>query len=124
VALVSRTCHAAGHPVRGKHNCQETRCFVTERECRKLLGHSGSALPVDSWSARWAPRLIAPLENPADVISKLAAGIGELPLGGFPPPGDSRDELIADLRAGSLFLPAGSQSPWNDLVSGLETALR
>ena len=79
---------------------------------------------MDSWSARWAPRLIAPLENPADVIGKLAARIGELPLAGFPPYGDSRDELIEDLRAGSRFLPAGSQSPWNDLVSRLETALR
>jgi Abortive infection C-terminus len=81
-------------------------------------------LTVDSWSARWAPRLIAPLENPADVIGKLAARIGELPLAGSPPSGDSRDELIEDLRAGSRFLPAGSQSPWNDLVSRLETALR
>jgi hypothetical protein len=81
-------------------------------------------LTVDSWSARWAPRLIAPLENPADVIGKLAARIGELPLAGFPPSGDSRDELIEDLRAGSRFLPAGSQSRWNDLVNRLETALR
>lgn len=81
-------------------------------------------LTVDSWSARWAPRLIAPLENPADVISKLAARIGELPLAGFPPSGDSRDELIEDLRVGSRFLPAGSQPAWNELVSRLETALR
>lgn len=81
-------------------------------------------LTVDSWSARWAPRLIAPLENPANVIGNLAARIGELPVAGLPPDGNSRDELIADLRAGSRFLPAGSQSAWNDLVSRLDTALR
>jgi hypothetical protein len=81
-------------------------------------------LTLDSWSARWAPRLIAPLENPADAIGKLAAEISELPLADFPPSGDSREELIADLRAGSRFLPTGSQSAWNDLADRLETALR
>jgi len=81
-------------------------------------------LTVDSWSARWAPRLIAPLENPADVIGNLTARIGELSVAGLPPDGGTRDELIADLSAGSRFLPAGSQSPWNDLVSRLEIALR
>jgi hypothetical protein len=54
----------------------------------------------------------------------LAARIGELPVAGLPPDGNSRDELIADLRAGSRFLPPGSQSAWNDLVSRLDTALR
>jgi hypothetical protein len=80
-------------------------------------------LTVDSWSARWAPRLIAPLENPADIIDKLAARIGELAQPDLPPYGDTRDALIQDLRAGSRFLPAGSQSSWNSLVSLLEAAL-
>ena len=81
-------------------------------------------LTVDSWSARWAPRLIAPLEDPADVIGKLAGTIGELPVAGLPPGGDSRDDLIATLGAGSRFLPEASQSAWNDLVCRLDLALR
>jgi len=81
-------------------------------------------LTVDSWSARWAPRLIAPLEDPANVIGKLAATIGELPLAGLPPGGDSGDDLVATLRAGSRFLPEASQSAWNDLVGRLDLALR
>jgi hypothetical protein len=79
---------------------------------------------VDSWSPRWAPRLIASLENPADIIDKLAARIEELPQADLPPYGDTRDALIEDLRAGSRFLPTGSQSSWNNLVSRLEAALR
>ena len=81
-------------------------------------------LTVDSWSARWAPRLIAPLENPADVIDKLAVRIGELPQADPLPYGDARDELIEDLRAGSRFLPTGSQSSWDNLVGCLEAAPR
>jgi hypothetical protein len=81
-------------------------------------------LTVDSWSARWAPRVIAPLVNPSDIIDKLAARIGELPQADLPPYGVTRDALIEDLRAGSRYLPARSQSSWNSLVSSLEAALR
>ena len=81
-------------------------------------------LTMDSWSARWAARLIAPLENPAEVIEKLAAKIDDLPQAEFPPYGDTRDEMMEDMRDGARFLPSESRPSWDDLVSRLDAALR
>jgi len=81
-------------------------------------------LTVDSWSARWAPRLIAPLENPAAVIDQLAARINELPQAEYPSYGDARDKVISELRSGTKFLPAGSRPSWDNLIGRLDLTLR
>jgi hypothetical protein len=81
-------------------------------------------LTVDSWSARWAPRIIAPLENPVNVIEELAAKVSELPQAESPVYGATREELMKDPRGGARFLPEAAKPAWENLINHLDTVLR